>query len=562
MDDANPAGDADCLILLIDDDRDDRELAGGALRTAFPTAGIVEASDAAGFRDALDAADRAGEPFDVIVTDCALRWADGLSVLREVRERLPDVPVLMFTGSGTEEICAEAMKAGLDDYIVKSPRHYVRLPIAVKAALERRTLARELRRRDEENARQREELTRANESLNRQIAERTQVAEQRAQQLRLLASELTKAEERERRRLAQMLHDDLQQMLVAARMHLNAIPPGAGPERTAEGVRHVDDLLDRSVRLSKNLTLRFCPPVLYDGGLAPALEWLGRQSEDEHGLEVEIDVDPTAEPEAQDTRSLLYNACRELLFNVVKHAGVPRAKITMHHAGESDVQVSVCDEGKGFGADRAKSIGRSSGFGLFSIRERLELIGGRMEIETIADEGSCVRLYAPIFMSEDERQGATVDSTVIESILKGETPAPRKPAKAPPGPTIKVLLADDHRIIRASLAGLLKSQPGIEVVGQAADGREVIELARRLRPDVIVMDVTMPYVDGVEATRTLIGEMPGLSVIGLSMHEKEDTQQAMRAAGASRYLTKDGPPELLVAAIRSSVRRKTPPVGT
>ncbi len=116
---------------------------------------------------------------------------------------------------------------------------------------------------------------------------------------------------------------------------------------------------------------------------------------------------------------------------------------------------------------------------------------------------------------------------------------------------IRVLLADDHRIIRASLAGLLRNQPGIEVAGQAGDGQEVIEKAISLRPDVVVMDVTMPVVDGVEATRRLMQEIPDLCVIALSMHEKEDMQQAMREAGAIRYLTKDGPPDMLIAAIRS-----------
>lgn len=542
------AGAAPLHVLLVDDDRDDRARTAAALRKEFPGAKIIEASGDTELRAALS-----GPPPEVVVTECIVDGIDGLSVLRAVRERAPEVPVVMFTGAGSEEACAEAMKAGLFDYVVKDPRRGDRLTASIRAARERNAAGREAKRREEDLRRQQEELRRANEDLERRIVERTQVAERRAQQLRLLASELTKAEERERRRLAQMLHDDLQQMLVAARMHIGAISPTIAPARMLELMRHVDDLLDRSITLSRNLTSRASPPVLYDAGLAPALEWLGRQVEEEHDLEVEVECDESAQPQSQDTRVLLYQACRELLFNVVKHAETKRCKLAMHHAGGGSVQVSVCDEGKGFDADRTKEVGKGDGFGLFSIRERLELIGGRMEIESIAGQGTCVRLYAPVQMTEEQKSDTSeFHRTLVEALEEAGPPKPAPHAGKP----IRVLLADDHRIIRASLAGLLRNQPGIEVVGQAGDGQEVIEKARALRPDVIVMDVTMPVVDGVEATRTLMTEMPDLAVIALSMHEKEDMQLAMREAGASRYLTKDGPPEMLIAAIRSTAHRK------
>jgi len=540
-------------ILLVDDDREDRGRTADALRAEFPAAAVTEVSDEAAFRAAL-----AGAPSpDIVITECLLGWSDGLRVLRAVREAAAGTPVVMYTGTGNEELCAEAMRSGLFDYIVKDPRCGDRLAAAVRAAKRQAAEGRVSRLGEEDLRWQQEELRKANEQLEERIAERTRVAEKRTQQLRLLASELTKAEERERRRLAQMLHDDLQQMLVAARMHIGAISPDIAPSRMLELMRHVDELLDRSITLSRNLTSRASPPVLYDAGLAPALEWLGRQFEEEHGLDIEVECDETAQPQSMDTRVLLYQACRELLFNVVKHAHCTECKLAMHHAGGGNVQVSVCDDGKGFDPDRTKEVSKGDGFGLFSIRERLEVIGGRMEIESVVGEGTCVRLYAPVRMSREELQAdpSELHRTLLAA-LEGDE---EEPATAPPhvGPPVRVLLADDHRIIRASLAGLLRNQAGIEVVGQAGDGREVIEKALALRPDVIVMDVTMPVVDGVEATRRLKAEMPDLFVIALSMHEKDDMQRAMREAGASRYLTKDGPPEMLIAAIRSTTRRKT-----
>jgi signal transduction histidine kinase len=545
------AGGTLSVLLLVGDDR---APAARTLRQEFADIRLIEAGDEAAFRRVLAGA----LPPDVVVAGGATPWADGMALLDAVHAAAPATPVIQLTDPEGEEVAAAATKAGLFAYVVKGPRQDLRLASAVRAALDRAALARELKRNQDENRRQSATLQNVTEDLARQIDERTQVAENRAQQLRMLAGELTKAEERERRRLAQMLHDDLQQMLVAARMHITAINPDIAPARMLELMRHVDDLLDRSIRLSRNLTHRASPPVLYDGGLAPALEWLGRQVEEEHGLEVEVECDDAAEPESQDTRILLYQACRELFFNVVKHAFPAKAphkrcRLAMHRAGDGQVQVSVSDEGRGFDPDRSKEIGKGDGFGLFSIRERLELIGGRMEIESIPGVGTSARLFAPVAMSEDQiGDDRDFHRTLIEAI---ERTAPAPPSSRFTGNPIRVLLADDHRIIRASLAGLLRNQPGIEVVGQAGDGQEVIEKARALRPDVIVMDVTMPVVDGVEATRRLTAELPGLSVIALSMHEKEDMQQAMREAGATRYLTKDGPPELLIAAIRTARRK-------
>jgi DNA-binding NarL/FixJ family response regulator len=108
---------------------------------------------------------------------------------------------------------------------------------------------------------------------------------------------------------------------------------------------------------------------------------------------------------------------------------------------------------------------------------------------------------------------------------------------------------------RYRLSSLLAEQPGIEVVGQAEDGLAAIEMARLLLPDVVVMDVTMPRLDGVEATRRLKAEKLPVQVIGLSMHSDTDMAKTMRDAGAVAYLDKVGPAEILVETIRSCQNR-------
>jgi DNA-binding NarL/FixJ family response regulator len=116
---------------------------------------------------------------------------------------------------------------------------------------------------------------------------------------------------------------------------------------------------------------------------------------------------------------------------------------------------------------------------------------------------------------------------------------------------IRLLLADDHELVRNELARILEAEPDFEVVAQAADGRAAVELARQLRPDVVLMDVNMPELNGIEAARELTKELSDVHVIGLSMHDGDEVATAMLEAGASAYMTKGSPVESLLRKIRS-----------
>ena len=138
-------------VLLIDDNPDDRALIRRELERHFPDFDIQDVRAEIDFRRALDR-----PPLELVITDFDLRWSTGIEILERVKQRYPDIPVVMFTATGSQEIAVAAMKAGLDDYVIKSPRHYVRLPAAIEGAL-RRSAAR---------ARTRERLRRFDEMLS------------------------------------------------------------------------------------------------------------------------------------------------------------------------------------------------------------------------------------------------------------------------------------------------------------------------------------------------------------------------------------------------------------
>ena len=213
--------------------------------------------------------------------------------------------------------------------------------------------------------------------------------------LRALAGELTLAEHRERRRIAQVPHDHLQQVLVAAKLRL-VVLGRRGDGETRQVAQEVAALLDDSLSISRTLTAELSPPILNEVGWTPSLAWLARWMADKHGLVVQCTVDPDLPLAAGDVRVLLYEAIRELLFNVVKHARVTAAAVTVRRSPGNQLQIVVTDTGVGF-EPVAASTGMASGkgLGLFSIRERLELVGGCLAVESAPGQGTRVTLTVP-----------------------------------------------------------------------------------------------------------------------------------------------------------------------
>lgn len=115
----------------------------------------------------------------------------------------------------------------------------------------------------------------------------------------------------------------------------------------------------------------------------------------------------------------------------------------------------------------------------------------------------------------------------------------------------RILIADDHPAVRRTLAQLLGNEPDLEVIGEAKDGIEAVRLTIKYRPDVVIMDVVMPELNGIEATRQIVQQCPRTRVIGLSVHESRIYARQMLDAGAAAYILKDGETAALLAAIRS-----------
>lgn len=223
------------------------------------------------------------------------------------------------------------------------------------------------------------------------------LAAEQAAELRQLAGELTRAEQQERDRLYELLHDDVQPLLVAVRLGLSGITENTDNPTCVKVAAAANEQISQALTTTRTLSRELSPPLLRERGLGPALDSLCRLMESYYNLSVDFACDPDAEPADVATRLLCFNAVRELLLNVVKHANTGAAELNLQLHGPAELHISVVDRGRGFDASPCRTGACASiGSGLSSIERRLGMIGGRLAIESRPNEGTVADIWAPL----------------------------------------------------------------------------------------------------------------------------------------------------------------------
>lgn len=506
------------------------------------------------------------EPFDLITADAVMPQFSARRVLALLREHRVELPCIIVSGSIGEEEAVSLIREGAVDYILKDrfgrlgqsihhvlDQHLLRAEhrqahealVRLNTELEQRIAERtaKLEEVNQQLAQELEErkqielcLRQQEVTLERRVAARTTQLERSHARLRRLVTELTLVEQRERKQLASELHDYLAQLLVVGKLKIDQLRRNPSVDHAARMLEEAGSSLDQALTYSRTLVAQLSPTILFTQGLVAALRWLPEYFS-RYGLRVYVQsVVPSVElPEDQSV--LLFQSVRELLFNVLKHAGTGEATVALDLPNDQALRITVADRGPGF--DVQASAETSKGFGLFSIRERIEVLAGTFSVQSSGATGTQVEITIPL-------------TEFIESSLLQDQPTNDRTTSAPAdAQTWRVVIVDDHELIRNEVCRLLTSLKNVVVIGEASNGRQGVALAVELCPDLVLMDINMPEIDGIEATRQILAHNPGIKIIGITVNTEPNIHARMLAAGAVASLEKTS----LASALHQTIKQ-------
>jgi CheY-like chemotaxis protein len=315
-----------------------------------------------------------------------------------------------------------------------------------------------------------------------------------------------------------------------------------------EVIKQFDDVLTDALSYTRTLVAELSPPVLREHGLPAGLRWLAEYMK-KHEMTVFLKVPEQLHLSLpEDQAVLLFQSVRELLINAAKHAQTDHAFVILQEHG-NHLSIQVRDEGQGFEpSSRTAPSDHSSKFGLFSIKERMKALRGSFTIESERGHGTTAVLTLPL-APRGEIQTISSDSRGLHPSKNGKPGAAMDVRSA----VIRLLLVDDHAMMRQGLRTTLEQYADILLVGEAKDGHEAIDLVEELHPQVVIMDINMPRLNGIDATACIKSKYPEICIIGISVNAEDDNQEAMKRAGATQLITKEAAVDELYHAIRAGL---------
>ena len=382
------------------------------------------------------------------------------------------------------------------------------------------------------------------------LLDRLQAAQQQREALLRRAVD---ASDGERRRIAADLHDGPVQDLVGSSLAVSGAAEAAradGRDALATTIAEAGSTVRASVASLRSLLVDIYPARLADAGLAAAINDLARPLEG-RGIAVEVDVHDAAVARLTRTEQrVVHRVTRECLRNVVKHADATRVTVTLAGAGEP--------EGHTTSRGRAQ---RRAGSGGARHRGRR---GGLRPLDTAVARGA---LRSARARGPRDRRRRSAAGVVLAARRHAMAPgyARRRDdvmTEAPPdggdGVRTTVVVVDDHRLVRAGLRTIIDASEDLEVVGEAGDGSQAVTVVGAVDPDVVLMDLSMPGVDGIEAIRRLRTAGHHTPVVVLTSFAEPERVRSALEAGAVGYLLKDSEPRDVLEAVRAAVAGHAP----
>lgn len=368
--------------------------------------------------------------------------------------------------------------------------------------------------------------------------------------LRNLSGRLLRLQDEERRRISRDLHDVTGQKLALLSMDLSGILKKKIIAKDEDTNRLLLESISLSNEVNKEIrTLSYLlhPPLLDELGLPSAVEWFTQGFENRTGIHVSVDIPSSMVRLAPDVEVALFRIVQESLANVHRYSGSATAYVRARSdAGE--VRLEIGDFGKGM-SEESKIPNRTSvaplGVGIQGMKERLRQLSGTLEIISHPGKGTLVTAILPISTQRREISDPYEGSEIREVQL-----IPTGGVAESNGWRKRILIADDHDVLRRGIRTMLESDPGLEVCGEAVDGKDALEKTLAQAPDLVILDINMPIMNGLDVLRQIVRHRPQTKVLAFSVHDSKQIVEEILAAGAHSYLSKATAGQHLVHEVR------------
>ena len=366
--------------------------------------------------------------------------------------------------------------------------------------------------------------------------------EQRTSSLRTLSSQLMQLQDNERRRISRDLHDSVGQCLAALQMNLDAVARSTDDVGKNEKLTESMALVDEAIREVRTVAYLLHPPVLDLAGLGPAIHWYAEGFNKRSTIELHLEIPQDLPRLPIDQETAAFRVVQECLTNVHRYSQAANAWIRIAVTPDK-FRLEVQDDGKGIGAAHlpmkpADEI--SFGVGIPGMRERLRELGGSLEIQS---RGHGTRIIATIPLNEGQPRESAPDPSAFPAI----EPRPaivRNPSRK------RILIVDDHQVMRRGVRTLIDNEPDLEVCGEATNALEAIEMTKQLMPDVVLLDLQMPGANGWQVLREIRRFEFWTKVLIFTAHNLPEIERTARAASCEGYLSKTLGSTELVEALR------------
>lgn len=371
--------------------------------------------------------------------------------------------------------------------------------------------------------------------------------------LRQLSARLLKLQDEERRRIARDLHDTTGQKIAVLSMTLDRLAKLVDHKKAdiRDALTESRDVVGKIGEEIRTLSYLLHPPLLDECGLASAVLWYAEGFKKRSGIHLNVTIDEELVRLTTDAETALFRVLQESLTNVHRYSGSPNAEIRIFRS-DRDVHLEIVDHGKGIkaGTERPSFAGVPTlGVGIPGMRERIRQLGGQLEVE-FSNEGTRVHASLPVEWPAEEFDaesagGGFGDKENFQTNVR-QRPDVRK----------RILIADDHEVMRRGVRGLVESQEEWSICGEAIEGNEAVSKTRELRPDLLILDVSMPGVSGIEAALQILKEDPGVKILFFTMHDSPQMMREISNVGAWGYVAKARAGNDLVDAVRLILKGK------